>query len=208
MKTHLLFLLCAPVFLYAQAPRDLVGENLFPPDFIMTNAVAINLTDEQRQAVRDLMEKVQAQFGELQAALQREGEAFGQVLAQPTPGQANVLAQFDKLQDRERAMKRAQITLMLDIREKLTPEQRAKLVELRAKDPNAQPANPPPTPASIQEKAGRVQNGAARWQEEGRDLSPIVQRMDRLDPLMRAGKFREADALLDEVLKILGKDAK
>jgi Spy/CpxP family protein refolding chaperone len=208
MKTPLLLLFLTTSLLHAQAPRDPIGDNLFPPEFILTNADAIHLTDEQRQAVRELMEKVQSQFREMESGLQREGEALGQVLAQPAPGQANVLAQFDKVQDRERVMKRAQITLMLDLREKLTPEQRAKLTELRAKNTDPQPANPPPTPASLQEKAGRVQNGAARWQEDGRDLSPIVTRMDRLDPLLRAGKFREADAMLDEVLKLLGKDAK
>ena len=114
-----------------------------------------------------------------------------------------MLAQFDKLQDRERSIKRAQIALMLGLRGKLTAEQRAALVELRAKNPNPQPPS-----AALQEKAGRVQNGVARWTEEGRDPTPIGELMNQIDPLLRAGKMREAEAILDQALKLLGKDAK
>lgn len=207
MKTLVLSAVVAltATLLQAQAPPDPIGGNLFPPDLIMANADAIHFTDEQRQAMQDLMEKAQPRFGEMEEALKREGEALGQLLAQAAPEEAAVLAQFDKFQDRERAMQRAQITLMLAIRGKLTAEQRTKLVELRAKSP----ASPqPPNPAVLQEKAGRIQNGVARWTEEGRDPTPIGELMNQLDPLMRAGKFREAEAILDQALKLLGKDAK
>jgi len=57
------------------------------------------------------------------------------MLAQPASTEAAVLAQCDKVQDREREIKRAQLALMLGIRGKLTGDQRAKLTELRAKNP-------------------------------------------------------------------------
>jgi Spy/CpxP family protein refolding chaperone len=203
MKTSLLFLIVTASLLRAQAPQDPIGGSLFPPEFIMANAETIHFADEQRQAMQELMEKAQPQFTEMEQALRREGEALGQLLAQPAPGEAAVLAQFDKVQDRERTIKRAQFALMLGIREKLTAEQRTQLVALRAKDPGAQPS-----PATLQEKAGRVQNGVARWTEEGRDPSPIGELMNGIDPLLRAGKMREAEAVLDQALKLLGKDAK
>ena len=190
--------------LQAQAPQDPIGGHLFPPDFIMANAEAIQFTDEQRQALQGLVEKAQPQFGEMQEARQRESAALGQLLAQPAPEEAAVLAQLDKVQDREGAFKRAQISLMLRIRGKLTAGQRAKLTELRAK--NADPQQP--SPATLQEKAGRIQNGVARWTEEGRDPTPIGELMNQIDPLLRAGKMREAEAILDQALKLLGKDAK
>jgi Spy/CpxP family protein refolding chaperone len=190
--------------LHAQAPQDPIGGNLFPPDFILANAEAIHFTDEQRQALQALVETAQPQFGEMQEALQRESAALGQLLAQQAPEEAAVLAQFDKVQERERTFKRAQITLMLSIRGKLTAEQRAKLTELRAKKPDPQQ----PSPATLQEKAGRIQNGVARWTEEGRDPTPIGELMNQIDPLLRAGKMREAEAILDQALKLLGKDAK
>ena len=206
MKTHRLLIaltaLAAPL-LRAQAPHDPIGSKLFPPDFIMANADAIHLTDEQQQALRDLMEKAQPRFAEMQDALKRESDALGQLLAQAAPDEVAVLAQFDKLADRERTTKRAQLALMLAIRGKLTAEQRATLTELRAKNPG-----PPQPPAAMHEKAQRVQNGVARWQEAGRDPSPIAELMNQIDPLLRAGKMREAEAILDQALKLLGTDAK
>ena len=202
MKTrHLILALAtfATASLRAQTPHDPIGGNLFPPDFIMANAEAIHFTDEQQQALRDMMEKVQPRFSAMQEALQRESEALGKLLAQPAPDDSAVLAQFEKTQDREREIKRGQLELMLGIRGKLTAEQRTKLAELRAKNPG-----PQPPPAALQEKAGRVQNGVARWVEEGRDPSPIGELMNQIDPLLRAGKMREAEAILDQALKLLG----
>src|SRR4051794_36197000 len=97
---------------HAQGPADPIGRNLFPPEFIMNNADAINLTDAQKQSLHETMQQRQEQFGELQQALQRETEALGKLLAEPSANETSVLAQFDKLQDREREIKRAQLSLM------------------------------------------------------------------------------------------------
>jgi Spy/CpxP family protein refolding chaperone len=44
-----------------------------------------------------------------------------------------VLAQLEKVLSIEREVKRAQVTLLVRIKNKLTPEQQAKLVEIRSK---------------------------------------------------------------------------
>lgn len=183
--------------LHAQSPADPIGGNLFPPDFIMAAADAINLTGEQRQALRDTVEKAQERFGGLQQALQQEADAFGKLLAQPASAEAAVLAQFDKVQDRERELKRAQLALMLGLRGKLTADQRAKLAELRAKNPGPQP------PPAFAAKMERIKAGIARWQSEGRDPSPVGQMMQQFEPLMRSGQIEPANALLDQALKVL-----
>ena len=46
------------------------------------------------------------------------------------------LAQLDKVLATERDIKREQITLLVRIKDKLTPEQQAKLVEIRNKPGN------------------------------------------------------------------------
>ena len=196
---HLLLALAAftASLLHAQAPADPIAANLFPPDFIMANADAIHFADEQRQAFRDTVEKAQERFSGLQQALQQEADALGKLLAQPTATEAAVLAQFDKVQDRERELKRAQLALMLGLRSKLTDDQRAKLTELRAKNPG-----PPPPPGFVA-KMERLKAGIARWQSEGRDPSPIGQIMQQFEPLMRSGQIEPANALLDQALKTL-----
>lgn len=199
MKPRLLLLaivaLTAP-FLHAQTPADPIGGNLFPPDFIMANAAAIHFTDEQRQALHDAVERTQERFAGLHQALQQEADALGKLLAQPAPEEPAVLAQFDKVQDRECEMKRAQFALMLVIRGKLTNEQRAKLTELRAKNPG----QPPPGFAA---KMERIKAGVTRWQSEGRDPAPIGHMMQQFEPLMRSGQIEPANALLDQALKAL-----
>ena len=183
--------------LHAQSPVDPIGGNLFPPDFIMANADAINFTVEQRQALRDTVEKNQERFNGLHQALKQEADALGKLLAQPASTEAAVLAQFDKVQDREREIKRAQLALMLGIRGKLTDDQRAKLTELRAKNPGPQP------PPEFAAKVEHIKAGIARWQSEGRDPSPIGQMMQQFEPLMRSGQMEQANALLDQAIKTL-----
>ena len=196
---HLLITLAALIapLLHAQSPGDPIGANLFPPDFILANADAIHFTDEQRQAFRDTMEKAPERFNGLQQALQQEADALGKLLADPAATEAAVLAQFDKVQDRERELKRAQLALMLGLRGKLTGDQHAKLTELRAKNPGPQP------PPGFAAKMERIRAGIARWQSEGRDPSPIGQIMQQFEPLMRAGQIEPANALLDQALKTL-----
>lgn len=183
--------------LHAQSPVDPVGRNLFPPDFIMSNAEAIHFTDEQRQALQVTMQGAQERFGGLQQALQQEADALGKLLAEPAPTEAAVLAQFDKVQDREREIKRAQLALMLGLRGKLTDDQRAKLTELRAKNRGQQP------PPEFAAKMERIKAGVAKWQSEGRDPSPIGQMMQQFEPLMRAGQIEQANGVLDQALKAL-----
>ena len=183
--------------LHARSQGDLIGANLFPPDFIMANAEAINFTEDQRQSLRDTVEKNQERFNSLQEPLKQEAQALAKLLADPAPTEAAVLAQFDKVQDREREIKRAQLALMLEIRGKLTSDQRTKLAELRAKNPGQQ------RPPEIAAKLERVKAGFARWQGEGRDPSAIGQKLQELQPLMQSGKMEKANALLDEAIKAL-----
>lgn len=183
--------------LHAQSPGDPIGGNLFPPDFIMANAEAINFTDEQRQALRDTIEKNQERFGSLQQALKQEVDALSKLLAEPGTVETAVLAQFDKVQDHEREIKRAQLALMLGIRAKLTDDQRTKLAALRAKNPRQQPS------PEFAAKMERIKAGVAKWQGEGRDPSSIGQMLQQLQPLMLSGKTEQANALLDEAIKAL-----
>jgi len=182
----------------AQGPGpDPFGGKLFPPDMIMNSADAIGLSQEQREGIHDIVQGLQGHFGELQQQLKTEVDALTKVAEQPNADTAAVLAQFDKVADREREIKRAQLAMLLDLRKKLTDDQRAKLAEMRAKMMSMAP------PQELRDKAERVRIGATKWQSEGRDVGPIGEIMQQLDPLVRTGKFPEAIALLDQALKLL-----
>jgi Spy/CpxP family protein refolding chaperone len=115
-----------------QAPGpDPVGENLFPPELIMSHQEAIGLAPEQKTYIRGELRKAQGQFTDLQWQLQDAMEAFSSMLKQNSVDEQAALAQLDKVLATEREIKRAQITLMVRIKNKLTPEQQARLRELR-----------------------------------------------------------------------------
>jgi hypothetical protein len=111
-----------------------------------------------------------------------------------------VLAQVDKVLDREREIKRAQIRLVLSLRQQLNAEQIEMLAELKKKERGAGGGD---FERVIKEKAERVQKGAERWQSEGRDASPIAALMDKIEPLLREGKPQEVNAILDQALKLI-----
>jgi Spy/CpxP family protein refolding chaperone len=197
--------------LRAQSPLiDPVGSKLFPPDFIAANAQAISLSEPQQQKLRAAVEQVQARFSELGPRVRQEAGTFGKLIDQAGVDRSAVLAQFEKIQDVERELKRAQLELMLDLRSMLSEEQRAALTRLKEQmsakmgEKMRQAGGDVPAPMQqIQEKAERVKAGAEKWQSEGRDPAPIVEIMQQVGPLVQSGKFKEANELLDRALKLL-----
>ncbi len=112
---------------------DPVRGNLFPPELIMRNQKAIGLTDEQKTTIRGELLQAQTRFTELQWELQDEVESLVSLLKQEKVDEQQALAQLDKVLDVEREVKRAQIGLMVRIKNKLTPEQQAQLREIRGR---------------------------------------------------------------------------
>ena len=48
----------------------------------------------------------------------------------------------------------------------------------------------------------KLQSRVQGWQAEGRDLSPVGRILQEFEPLMKDGKLREAEAVLDRALKL------
>jgi Spy/CpxP family protein refolding chaperone len=68
---------------------------------------------------------------DLQWKLSAEGEKMGRLLQGTQVDEAQVLDQVDHILGVEREIKRAQVSLMVHIKNMLTPAQQAKLAELR-----------------------------------------------------------------------------
>ena len=132
MRTLLFALLLSP-FLAAQTPAqdDPMREFLFPPELIMQNQQALGLSDEQREAVRNEIRTASRQFTDLQWTLQDEVERLLTLVKQPKVDEKLASAQLDKVLNAEREIKRAQFTLLIRIKNKLSPEQQAKLHEIQ-----------------------------------------------------------------------------
>jgi Spy/CpxP family protein refolding chaperone len=101
----------------------------------MQNQQAIGLTDEQKSYFRTELRDAQLKFTDLQWKLQDEGEKMISLANQAHVDEQQALAQLEKVLTVEREVKRAQISLLVHIKNKLTPEQQAKLEDLRGKAP-------------------------------------------------------------------------
>jgi Spy/CpxP family protein refolding chaperone len=138
MKSKLLGI-CALVLLLAGAVRaqhpgeDPFARSFFAPELVMQNQEAIGLSEEQKSFLKTEIRQAQVKFTELQWKLQDEAEKMVAMIKQPHIEEQQVLAQLDKVLTAEREVKRAQVTLVVRIKNKLTPEQQAKLEELRGK---------------------------------------------------------------------------
>jgi Spy/CpxP family protein refolding chaperone len=117
----------------AQQPggQDPIGANLYPPDLVMQHQQEIGLTDEQRSYITGEIQQAQKRATDLQWQLQREVESMTELLRQNTVDEARTIAQLDRVLAAEREIKRIQLTLVVRIRNRLTPDQRTRLTALR-----------------------------------------------------------------------------
>jgi len=136
MKRHLIVLSFAFVcgLSWGQSPQasdDPIAGQLFPPELVMQYHQEIGLTADQSKSLRDEIQKAQAKFMDMQWSMQSEREKLVLLLKARPVDESAVLAQLDKVLDREREIKKTQISLLIRVKNQLTAEQQNKLTELR-----------------------------------------------------------------------------
>ena len=110
---------------------DDFGRNFFPPELVMQHQSEIGLQDSQRTALTSAVQQAQAKFMDTQWKLSAEAEKMGRLLQGTQVDEAQVLEEVDRILALEREIKRGQISLMVRIKNTLTPAQQAKLAEIR-----------------------------------------------------------------------------
>jgi len=106
------------------APDPFAG-NLFPPELIMQNQAGLSLTEQQRSAMMAEIQRAQNQAASVQWRLQANMERLSAIMHQPKIDESQALVQLDSVLTLEREMKRAQITLLVRLKNQLTVEQQA-----------------------------------------------------------------------------------
>ncbi len=206
-----LALLClCPTHAFAgqTVPADPVAENLFPPDLVMEHQAEINLSEDQRNSLVAEIQKAHGNLADLQKRLQKEVEAMGALLKKDKVDEQAALAQLDRVLNEEREIKRAHLALVLGIKNKLSIEQELQLREIKSKIAAGQLPSPEAVQQVLESKLKKVQEGVQGWQNDGRDPSKIAEIMQQFEPLMKAGKHKEAEAVLDQALKLLREPSK
>ena len=177
--------------------RDILGEHLFPPQLILQHADAIGLDEAHQEAIEAEVENVQVTLPGQQEDLQSEMEALGAQLGAGGDDESAIMAQLDKVLDKERDIKRLQIGMLLRVRSQLSAEQRQALhgikQQLIVKQQELQ--------KRIQEKVNRVQQGIRRYGAAGRQPpASLIQAMQNFQKLAKQNDVQGAEAALDEAL--------
>jgi TonB-dependent SusC/RagA subfamily outer membrane receptor len=115
----------------ARPPQDPIAKFLYPPEMVMAHQEAIGLSDIQRLAIQVLVKTMQSNVVDVQFKLSSNGEKLARLLSATTVDEAAVLQQIDQVLASEREVKRAQLTLLIRIKNQLTPAQQAGLDKLK-----------------------------------------------------------------------------
>ena len=126
----LILVMAAGALLGVAPPMDPLGDVMFPPELIMGHTRDLGITDEQKSFMRAEIQKSTARFNELQWQVQDAMEALHALMKANPVNEQQALAQLDKVLDTEREIKRLHFGLAIALKNKLTPEQQAKLHEL------------------------------------------------------------------------------
>jgi Spy/CpxP family protein refolding chaperone len=90
----------------------------------------INLDANQSQAMKEAIQKAQAKFIDMQWNLQSEVDKLQKLLKVNPVDEPAVMTQMDHVLDRERDIKKAQISLLIRIKNLLSEAQQNKLMEM------------------------------------------------------------------------------
>lgn len=120
-----------PVARAQQPGEDPLARLLFPPELVMQHQADIGLRPEQRSSITKAIQDFQTKVVDLQWRMQEQTQRLAALLGKPSVDQAAALAQVDEVLNVEREVKRAHLTLLIQIKNMLAPEQQAKLAEAR-----------------------------------------------------------------------------
>ena len=123
----------------AQQLDDRLRGTLFPPELVLQNQQTLGLTDDQKAYFKSEISQVQTRFMELQWKLESEMEKMFLIANRQKVDEPRILEQMEKVLGLEREIKRAQMTLIIRIKNKLTAEQQARLREIRSKPTRSEP---------------------------------------------------------------------
>jgi Spy/CpxP family protein refolding chaperone len=127
--------------------RDPMMEHLFPPHLLMQAGEEISLSEQQRLAIKEEMEKSREQFEAAQKNVREEIEALRKLLKPERVDEAQVAAQLDKVLAAESTVKKLHLSLLIHIKNQLTAEQQQKLrAFIKEHRPEGRPPGPPDRP--------------------------------------------------------------
>ena len=123
--------LLLPATVLAQGgPRHGGGGQMANPGHLMKLADELDLRDDQREEIGQLLEEGREEIRPLRQEMRQEGRALRQMMSDTTVDRAEVHEQLEKVLELEAQVKRRRADLFLDMRDILDDDQRARAQEL------------------------------------------------------------------------------
>lgn len=113
--------------------------SLFPPDLILSNQIALGVSAEQVTAIKKLLGETHNRVLDVQTDLRRVTEQLRGAVDASKVDEAAALGFATQAMDLEKQIKTAHLTLMIRVKNLLTPEQQEKAKALMPQ----RPAGPP-----------------------------------------------------------------
>jgi TonB-dependent SusC/RagA subfamily outer membrane receptor len=110
---------------------DPIARYLYAPELVMAHQEAIGLNDRQRTGIQGIVKDMQSQVVDVQLRLASSSEKLTRLLSANAVDEAAVLQQVDQVLASEREVKRAQISLLVRVKNQLTPAQQAMIDRMR-----------------------------------------------------------------------------
>jgi hypothetical protein len=125
------FLLATGGLLAQTSGEKTLEENLFPPELLLRNGQRLDLKPEQRTVIAQEFQQLQNKVAELQSRMPDEGTRLVEILQRDRVGENEALTQLDRVLAVEREMKKAELAMLIRIKNVLTPAQQSMLKRLR-----------------------------------------------------------------------------
>jgi Spy/CpxP family protein refolding chaperone len=109
-----------------------IEARLFPPELAMERQEELGITEEQKKALIAETERGNSEVLHLQWELEREKEKLVKLLEPDRVDEAKVKEAAARVTDREGKVKAAYLTMLVRVKNLLTPEQKQKLRDRKA----------------------------------------------------------------------------
>lgn len=100
------------------------------PRHLLRHAEELELSDGQQSRIRAILESQRDEVRPIHEGLREESQALQELMSTPAAQRSAIMAQLEVVLDLENELKRQRASLMLDIRDVLSPAQRAKAQEI------------------------------------------------------------------------------
>ncbi len=121
-------------FALTETPKpdeDPLARYLYAPEKILGHAQELGLSEAQRQMIREEVHRAQSRFLDLQFEMQPESEKLVTLVREQPVSETKVLAQVDRILALEKEIKKTHLSLLIRLKNSLTPAQLARLEEIQ-----------------------------------------------------------------------------